>query len=335
MSRINNITVVGDGGWGTTIAIHLSKKGFNVNLWGVFPDYLKLLDDKRENQKFLPGIKIPDDINISKDVNSVIDISDLIVLAVPSKYMRSVIKKISGKDFTKKIILSTAKGIEENTFMRMSEVINDTLGNATNIAILSGPTIAHEVASDMPAACVIASENKRIGSILQDVFNSTTFRVYTNSDVVGVELYGALKNIIAVAAGISDGIGYGVNTKAALLTRASVEISRLGQKLGAHADTFKGLAGMGDLITTCFSARSRNRSFGEAIGKGKTKDEIVNEIEMVIEGVTTVKAVYELSEKLNIDLPITAKVYQVLYEQKPALEAVNELMTRETKVEYL
>jgi len=335
MQKIENITIIGDGSWGTTLAIYLYNKNYEVNLWGVFPDYLKILDNERENPKFLPGIKIPPKINITSDIDYVIDKADLVIFAVPSKFMRSVVGKFSHKDFIDKSILSVAKGIEEDTFMRMTEVIKEELRGMKNISVLSGPTIAYEVIENMPAASVIASEDEQAGPLLQEVLNSASFRIYTNPDVIGIELCGAIKNVMAIAAGISDGIGFGTNTKAALLTRATVEIIRLGKELGAKMDTFNGLAGIGDLITTCFSYRSRNRGFGEEIGKGRTKDEIVGSMEMVVEGITTVKGIYGLGKKLHIDLPITNQVYEVLYNHKPPEEAVIELMTRVPKSEYI
>lgn len=334
MRNIKNISVIGDGGWGTTLAIYLCKKGYNVSLWGPFPDYLEKLKNERENIKFLPNIKIPPQINITFDKKQIVEEADLIIFAVPSKFMRSVLQRFSQEEFKDNIVMSVVKGIEEDTFMRMSEVIQDVLPDVKNVSVLSGPTIAHEVATEKPAACVIASSNKDNRKRLQKIFNSKRFRVYTNPDVVGVELCGAVKNIIAIAAGISEGLGYGTNTKAALLTRSAVEFSRLGKKLGAYPDTFSGLAGMGDLVTTCFSPRSRNRSFGEAIGKGKKKEEIISNMDMVVEGVTTVKAIYGMAEKFELDLPITRQVYEVLYEKKSSVEAVDSLMSRETKAEY-
>lgn len=329
---MENITVIGDGSWGTTLAIYLCKRKYNVKLWGVFPEYLKVLENNRENPKFLPEIKFPGNLKICFDVGKTISNSDLIIFAVPSKYMRSVLEQLSENDFADKVVLSVAKGMEENTFMCMSEVIKELIG-VKKIAVLSGPTIAYEIANGMPAACVIASEDKQTRIILQDIFNSSNFRIYTSSDVKGVEICGAIKNIIAIAAGITDGIGYQTNTKAALLTRGIVEISRLGKKLGAQSETFSGLAGIGDLITTCFSKKSRNRTFGEDIGKGKKREDIVNSMDMVVEGVTTVKSIYNLGKKINIDLPIINQVYSVLYKDKSPLDAVMDLMKREVKPE--
>lgn len=334
MEEVKNISIIGDGGWGTTLAIYLCRKSYNVNLWGPFPEYLEKLDKKRENVKFLPDIKIPPEINITSDKEEIVRNADLIIFAVPSKYMRSVLQRFSQKDFKQKVIVSVAKGIEDDTFMRPSEVIKDVLPDIKSVSVLSGPTIAYEVATEKPAACVVASEEREYRKLLQKVFNSKRFRIYTNPDVIGVELCGAVKNIIAIAAGISEGLGYGTNTKAALLTRSAVEFSRLGEKLGAYQDTFNGLAGIGDLVTTCFSPKSRNRSFGEAIGRGEKKEEIISNMEMVVEGVTTVKAICGLAKKFILDLPITRQVYEVLYKGKAPVEAVDSLMSRETKSEY-
>lgn len=328
-----NIGILGDGGWGTALAVLLAKKGYSVGLWGVFPEYLELIERKRENLKFLPGIKIPPLVKISKDKGWVIDNSSIIVIAIPSKYLRPTLKEFTPFDFKNKIILSVVKGIEDDSHLRPSQVIEDVLGRV-RLAVLSGPSIAQEVARGIPTAVVIASSEIALAKKLQKIFSTETFRVYVCSDVIGVELGGALKNIIALACGISDGLGFGTNTKSALLNRGLVEMIRLGVNLGAKPETFWGLSGMGDLVTTCFSPYSRNRGVGERIGKGEKLKFILKEMEMVAEGVLTTRAVYNLAKKYKIEMPITEQVYKVLYANKSPHKAVKELMTRKLKPEF-
>ncbi|MGE4357432.1 MAG: NAD(P)H-dependent glycerol-3-phosphate dehydrogenase [Candidatus Omnitrophota bacterium] len=328
-----HIGILGDGGWGTALAILLAKKGYSVGLWGYFADYLDILERKRENIKFLPGIKIPSSVRIIKDINNIIDNFSIIVIAIPSKYLRFVIQDFSSFNFEKKIVLSVVKGLEENSYLRPSEIIQSVLGKV-KLAVLSGPSIAREVAQDIPTAVVIASQDMDMAKKLQKIFSTETFRVYVHSDVVGVELGGALKNIIAIACGISDGLGFGTNTKSALLNRGLVEMIRLGVSLGAKPETFWGLSGMGDLVTTCFSPYSRNRGVGERIGKGEKIKKIMHKMEMVAEGVLTTRAAYELAKRLNVEVPITEQVYKVLYEHKSPRKAVKELMTRKLKEEF-
>lgn len=327
------VTVLGDGGWGTTLSILLTKKGYNVSLWGVFPEYLEILKTKRENPKFLPGVRISKSIYISSDLREITKDAELLILAIPSLFMRRVLKRLKDSSFKNRIILSVTKGVESNTLMRMSEIISEVLGNV-NLAVLSGPTIAHEVARGIPTTCVIASKDEELSNRLQEIFMTERFRVYTNSDLVGVELGGALKNIIAIACGISDGLGYGANTKAALLARGLAEISRLGVAMGARRETFWGISGLGDLVTTCISPHSRNRAVGERIGRGGKLKDILSSMEMVAEGIYTAKSAYRLSLKYNVELPITKEVYLVLYRNKKPLDAVNDLMKRERKKEF-
>lgn len=332
MDRIN-ISILGDGGWGTTLAIMLSQKKFKVSLWGAFADYVSYLNKKRLNSKFLPGIKIPKDIQITHDLKRALKDKQVIILAVPSQYLRRVLKKVKLCDnFHELTYLSVAKGIELQTLKRMSEVIHEELGNV-KLAVLSGPTIAHEAAQGIPTTCVIASHDENLRKYLQGIFMTERFRVYTNEDVIGVELGGSLKNIIAIACGISDGLGFGTNTKAALLSRGLVEISRLGHAMGANVSTFSGISGLGDLVTTCISRYSRNRFVGEQIGKGKTLKQVIDHMQMVAEGVPTAKSAYALSRKYNVDMPITKEVYGVLYKNKSPLRAVKDLMTRKKKEE--
>lgn len=332
MGRLD-IAVLGDGGWGTTLAILLHRKGFQVSLWGAFSDYVSYMNKKRRNTKFLPGVMIPKEITITHDLRDTINGKQLIIFAIPSQYMRRVLKKFKQLDYSyDALYLNVAKGIEVGTLKRMSEVIHDELGNI-RIAVLSGPTIAHEVVRGIPTTAVIASNDESIRKYLQNVMGTEKFRIYTNSDVIGVELGGSLKNIIAIACGVSDGLGFGTNTKAAILSRGITEISRLGHAMGAKVHTFSGISGLGDLVTTCISPYSRNRFVGEQIGKGKTLRQIQTHMQMVAEGVPTTKSAYALSLKYKVDMPITREVYDVLYKNKSPLKAVKDLMTREMKEE--
>lgn len=328
----HSISIIGDGGWGTTLAIYLAKKEYRVKLWGAFPQYAAQVQDTRINRKFLPGVEIPISVKITSDLNLAVNESDILVLAVPSQFLRSVLKKMKSYNLKNKIILSVVKGIETKTLLRVSQVINDVLGNV-NLAVLSGPTIAGEVVKGIPTTAVIAGKNNKTTKILQEIFNSETFRIYTNTDIIGVEIGGSLKNVIAISCGVCDGLGYGTNTKAAIVTRGLAEMSRLGTSLGAKPKTFAGLTGLGDLITTCFSPQSRNRSVGEQLGKGIAIKTILENMNMVAEGVETAKAAYALSRKHKIPMPITSEVYNILFKGKSAQAAVTDLMTRKTKAE--
>lgn len=326
------IAILGDGGWGTTLAILLSNKGYPVTLWGAFDDYSKIMAKSRLNPKFLPGVRIPSRIEITADLKTALDGKGLIVLAIPSQYTRQVLKK-AGENFNRSaIFLSVTKGIEMRSLKRMSEVVREELG-PVRIAALSGPTIAREVARGVPTAAVIASRNKKIGKLLQNIFNTEKFRVYTNTDITGVELGGSLKNVIAIACGVSDGLGFGTNTKAAILARGLAEISRLGKAMGAKTGTFSGISGLGDLVTTCISKESRNRFVGEQIGRGKTLIELRRHMQMVAEGLPTARSAYALSKKYKVDMPITKEVYGLLYKNKSPLQAVRDLMTRRSREE--
>ncbi|MFH1397927.1 MAG: NAD(P)H-dependent glycerol-3-phosphate dehydrogenase [Candidatus Omnitrophota bacterium] len=332
MKKIN-IAVLGDGGWGTTLSLLLNKTGFEVTLWSVFKDYAAYLDKKRVNTRFLPKIKIPHNITITADLKEALTGKNLIILAVPSQYMRQVLKKIKKIEYPKKATyLSVTKGIEIKTLDTMTDVIRKELGDV-KLAVLSGPTIAHEVAYGVPTTAVVAAPDHKLCKYLQDIFMYESFRVYTSSDTIGVELGGSVKNVIAIACGISDGLGFGTNTKAALLSRGLAEISRLGIAMGADPKTFSGVSGLGDLVTTCISLYSRNRYVGEQIGKGKTLNEIKKTMRMVAEGIPTSKSTYALSKKYKVDMPIIREVYQVLYKNKSPKDAVRYLMTRQKKAE--
>ncbi|MFH0840180.1 MAG: NAD(P)H-dependent glycerol-3-phosphate dehydrogenase [Candidatus Omnitrophota bacterium] len=330
---MTKIAVMGDGGWGTALSIVLSQKGLSVSLWGVFKDYIESVAKTRENAKFLNGVKIPDRIRITASLEDAIDNADAIILAIPSKYLRSVLenlKKIAPKEA---LYISATKGIEGGTLLRMSETIKELLGKDIKIVAVSGPSIAIEVARGLPTTIVAASGEIKLAERARDLLMSATLRVYTSEDIIGVELGGSLKNIIAIAAGISDSLGFGTNTKAAILTRGLAEIMRLGVAMGAKQETFAGLSGLGDLITTCISPYSRNRWFGEMLGEGKRADGIIKETEMVVEGVTTAKSAYELSKKYNIDMPLTREVYEVIYKNKSPKDVVKDLMQRSAKPE--
>lgn len=323
------IAVIGDGGWGTCLAILLHDKGYDIILWSPFKDYAGILEKERENKKFLPGIAIPDGIKITPDP-ALLSGSDLYVVAVPCQFIGRTLAKFKGG--IKKPVVSAAKGIENSSLKRPSEIIKDILGNVS-LSVLSGPTIAYEVARRVPTTCVISSEDMAAARSLQEVFSTEYFRVYTSNDIIGVELAGALKNIIAIAAGISDGMGFGANTKAAILTRGLVEITRLGIAMGAEKETFMGLSGLGDLATTCMSFHSRNRWFGEEIGKGGKPESVLAKTTMVVEGYQTAKSAYELARRYSVEMPITEQIYRVLYEGRDAKSAVRELMTRAPKSE--
>ncbi len=334
-SKKQHIAIIGDGGWGTTLSIHLAKKNFPVTLWGPFKNDIKEIQKNRHNKKFLPGILIPSTVTVTSKLPNALKEADLIVFAVPSKYAEKILKKIkkTNIDLSKKIFLSVTKGIETQKLCRISELLKKILGKNISFAVLSGPNIAKEVAIGIPSTAVVASKNIKISKMVQEIFNSSTFRVYTNPDIIGVELGGSIKNIIAIACGVCDGLGFGANTKAAIVTRGLAEMTRLGISLGAKTKTFVGLSGLGDLVTTCFSSESRNRCVGESLAKGKTIQEITSQMKMVAEGVETVKAVYRLSQKYHVPMPITTEVYNIIYHHKKPLEAVSALMTRKMKSE--
>lgn len=331
---LHQISIIGDGGWGTTLAVHLAKKNYPVRLWGPFPDYLRQINQSRYNSKFLPDVRLPDNITLTEDLSEAVDKADLIVFAIPSQYTAGVLKQVKKTkiDLSGKIILSVTKGIDTVKLRRVSEIIRSELG-LVNLAVLSGPTIAAEVAKGIPSTAVVASADRKTAEQVQAVFNSENLRIYTNTDVIGVELGGSIKNIIALACGVCDGLGFGSNTKAAILTRGLAEMARLGKALGAKQKTFSGLTGLGDLVTTCMSPQSRNRSVGEQLGRGRSIETIISRMDMVAEGVETVKAVYKLSRKYDISMPITTEVYNIIYRQKKPSQAVSDLMRREMKAE--
>ncbi|HBR15535.1 MAG TPA: glycerol-3-phosphate dehydrogenase [Candidatus Omnitrophica bacterium] len=334
LKKIKNIAIIGDGGWGTALSVHLIKKGYPVKLWGPFAPYLQQMRETRSNPKFLAGIPLPPELVLVDQLKEAFSGSDLLVFAVPSKYALDVLKKIRKEkiDFSNKIFLSVTKGIDNAHLLRISEIIQQQLGDIP-LAVLSGPTIAREVAQGIPSTAVVAARDQRVARMAQEVFNTDSFRIYRNTDIPGVELGGSIKNIIAIACGVCDGLGFGSNTKAAILARGLAEMARLGRILGAHPKTFWGLSGLGDLVTTCFSPQSRNRTVGEQLGQGKTITEITSRMDMVAEGVETVKAVRKLSRRHKIPMPICDEVYNIIYKNKPCPAAVTDLMNRAMKAE--
>lgn len=326
------ISVLGAGSWGTALAVLLYNNGHEVTLWSALADEVKMLSEKREHETKLPGVRLPDNMEITTDLEKSLLDPDVAVLAVPSPFTRSTAHQMSS--FTRKgqVVVNVAKGVEEHTLMTLSEIISEEIPQA-DVCVLSGPSHAEEVGKGIPTTCVVSAEKRETAEFLQGIFMSPVFRVYTTPDILGVELGGALKNVIALAAGTADGLGYGDNTKAALITRGIAEIARLGTKMGAKIETFYGLSGMGDLIVTCASVHSRNRKAGYLMGKGYTMKEAMDEVKMVVEGVYSAKAAKSLAEKFQVEMPIIEEVNKVLFENKPAAEAVQDLMLRDKKVE--
>ena len=326
------ISVLGAGSWGTALSLLLYNNGHEVRLWSALADEVKMLSEKREHESKLPGVRIPEDMEITTDLEKCLAGPDLAVLAVPSPFTRSTAKQMAPYVQDGQIIVNVAKGVEENTLMTLSEIIEQEIPNA-NVCVLSGPSHAEEVGQGLPTTCVVSSHSQETAEYLQGIFMSPVFRVYTTPDMLGVELGAALKNVIALAAGTADGLGYGDNTKAALITRGMAEISRLGIKMGAKAETFYGLSGIGDLIVTCASVHSRNRKAGYLMGKGYTMEEAMKEVKMIVEGVYSAKAAKALSEKYDVEMPIIDAVNRVLFQGEGAAEAVKNLMVRDKKVE--
>jgi glycerol-3-phosphate dehydrogenase (NAD(P)+) len=325
--------ILGAGAWGTAMATVLAQKPqHRVTLWSARPENAGILREQRENVRLLPGVPIPPSVELTADAAAVAD-ADLLVVAIPTVHLRATLAAIAVTLPPGKPVLSLTKGVEIATFLRPTEIIAEILGDRA-LAVLSGPSHAEEVGRGRPTSVVTASSDLELARWIQQHFSTDRFRIYTNLDVVGVELAGALKNVIGIAAGIGDGLGLGDNAKAALLTRGLVEIARFGVALGAEQATFWGLAGMGDLITTCFSRHGRNRHVGERLGRGEKIGEILASMNMVAEGVYTTKSVYEKAGKMGISMPITAEVYRVVYEGKNPLAAVNDLMLRDPVHEY-
>ena len=326
------VGVIGAGSWGTALAVLLHKNGHEVTVWSKFQAEIDMLNTEREHKDKLAGVKLPEDMIFTTDLKSSIKGMDLLVLAVPSPFTRSTSKLMSEYVEKDQIIVNVAKGIEENTVMTLSEIIEEEIPQSV-VAVLCGPSHAEEVGRGIPTTVVVGAKKKSTAEFIRSLFMNEVFRVYISPDVLGMELGGSLKNVVALAAGIADGLGYGDNTKAALITRGITEISRLGVAMGGHAETFAGLTGIGDLIVTCASMHSRNRRAGMLIGQGKTMQEAMDEVKMVVEGVYSAKAAMQLAEKYDVQLPIIEQVNLVLFEGKSADEAVKDLMVRDKKIE--
>jgi glycerol-3-phosphate dehydrogenase (NAD(P)+) len=327
------VSILGAGAWGTALAILLGNNGHEVTLWSALAPEVEILRKDRELKDKLPGIKLPDDVFISDDLASACKDKELIVFAVASPYVRRTAKMVKPYITTNQIIVNVGKGIEENTLDTLTDILKEELSNA-DIAVLSGPSHAEEVSRGIPTTCVVGADSKATAHFIQDVFMSERFRVYTSPDVIGIELGGSLKNVIALAAGVADGLGFGDNTKAALMTRGIAEISRLGMAMGGQLETFAGLSCVGDLIVTCTSRHSRNRNAGYLIGKGYTMQAAMDEVKQVVEGVYSAKAALGLSKKYNVEMPIVEQINLVLFEGKSPEEAVTDLLLRDKRTEY-
>ena len=327
------VGVIGAGSWGTALAALLDTNNHVVTVWSVLETEIEMLRKEREHLLKLPGVKLSEKILFTTSIKEAIRGKDLLVLAVPSVYTRSTARSMKAYVKDGQIIVNVAKGIEESTLMTLSEIIEEEIPQA-DVTVLSGPSHAEEVGRGVPTTIVVGAKSEETAAYLQNLFMNDVFRVYTSSDILGMELGGSLKNVVALAAGMADGLGYGDNTKAALITRGIAEISRLGVAMGGKAESFYGLTGIGDLIVTCASVHSRNRKAGVLIGQGKTMDEAMKEVKMVVEGVYSAKAAMLLSKKYNVSMPIIEQVNLILFEDKPADEAVKDLMFREKRVEH-
>ena len=329
---MSKVGVLGAGSWGTALALLLFNNGHDVTIWSISKEEVEMLQTEREHKGKLPGVILPQGIEITNSLEEGMNDKDILVLAVPSIFTRSTAHSMKPYIKEGQIIVNVAKGIEENTLMTLTEQIEDELPCA-DVAVLSGPSHAEEVGKGLPTTCVAGAKTKETAEFIQKTFMNEVFRVYTSSDVLGIEIGGALKNVIALAAGTADGLGYGDNTKAALITRGIAEITRLGVKMGGKMESFAGLTGIGDLIVTCASVHSRNRKAGYLIGQGLSMEEAMKEVKMVVEGVYSAKAALALAKKYEVSMPIIEQVNAVLFENKSASEAVKELMVREGKSE--
>ncbi len=330
---MGKVSVIGAGSWGTALALVLHDNGHEVTVWSIVEAEIDMLNKEHEHKDKLPGIELPKDMIFTTDLELACKDKDMLVLAVPSPFTRSTSKMLKDKVKDGQLIVSVAKGVEEDSLMTLSQIIKDEVPQC-EVAVLCGPSHAEEVGKRIPTTCVAGSKKKDTAEYVQNMFMNENFRVYTTPDVLGMELGAALKNVVALAAGIADGLGYGDNTKAALITRGIAEIARLGVVMGGKIETFSGLTGIGDLIVTCASMHSRNRRAGILIGQGKTYDEAMKEVKMVVEGVYSAKAALALGKKYEVDLPIITQVNKILFEDKPAAEAVKELMLRDRKYEH-
>ena len=326
------IGMIGAGSWGTALTWLLTNNGHHVTVWSALDAEIEMLKKDREQKSKLPGVILSEDTRFTTDLKAAVEGKDLLVLAVPSPFTRSTAARLMDVVEDGQIIVNVAKGIEENTLMTLSQIIEEEVPQA-EVAVLSGPSHAEEVGKGLPTVIVAGAKHKETAEYIQNIFMNEVFRVYASPDVLGIEIGAALKNVVALAAGIADGLGYGDNTKAALITRGITEIARLGIKMGGHFETFCGLSGIGDLIVTCASMHSRNRRAGILIGKGYTMEEAMDEVKMVVEGVYSAKAAMTLAEKYEVQLPIIEQVNEVLFHGKAAAQAVNDLMLRDKKIE--
>lgn len=330
---MSKVGIIGSGSWGIALAKLLSANGHEITVWSILDEEIQMLREKHEYVTKLPGVKLPDDITYTNHLKEAIDGKDLLVLAVPSPYTRSTAHMMCELVPEGMTIVNVAKGIEETTLMTLSEIIEEEIPQS-NVAVLSGPSHAEEVIKGIPTTIVAGAKTEKIAQLVQNIFMSEVFRVYTSPDVIGIELGAALKNVVALAAGMADGLGYGDNTKAALITRGIAEIARLGVAMGGKIETFNGLSGIGDLIVTCASVHSRNRKAGVLIGQGYTMQQAMDEVKMVVEGVYSAKAAIALSKKYSIDMPLIEQVNEVLFSGKLASAAVKDLMVRDKKIEH-
>lgn len=328
-----NIGIIGAGSWGIALSVLLHNNGHKITVWSILEDEIMMLNTEHEHKDKLPGVKLPEDMVFTTDLKAAIEGKDILVLAVPSPFTRSTSHNMKKYVSEGQIIVNVAKGIEEKSLMTLSQIIKEEIEQA-DVAVLSGPSHAEEVGRGIPTTIVVGAKTKETAEYIQNVYMSDVFRVYISPDVLGIELGAALKNVVALAAGIADGLGYGDNTKAALITRGITEIARLGTAMGGKFETFCGLSGIGDLIVTCASMHSRNRRAGILIGQGKTMEEAMAEVKMVVEGVYSAKAAMGLAKKYGVELPIIEQVNEVLFNHKPAAEAVKDLMIRDKKLEH-
>ena len=328
-----NVAVIGAGSWGTALAKVLHTNGNDVTIWSIMEDEIKMLKEKHEHLDKLPGVELPSDMEFTTDLKEAIEGKEYLILAVPSVFTRSTAKSMAPFVKEGQVIVCVAKGIEEDTFMTISEVVEAEIP-AAEVAVMCGPSHAEEVGIGLPTTVVAGSKKRAVAEGIQDIFMNEVFRVYTSSDVLGMELGGSLKNVIALAAGMADGLGYGDNTKAALITRGISEMARLAVEMGAKPETLNGLTGIGDLIVTCESKHSRNRKAGMLIGQGYTMQQAMDEVKMVVEGVYSAKAAIGLARKYHVDMPIIEDVNCVLFENKSAKEGVKDLMLRDKKTEH-
>jgi glycerol-3-phosphate dehydrogenase (NAD(P)+) len=330
---MSNVSILGAGTWGCALAIVLSGKGHNVTIWTKIENEAKVLNENRKNMKNLPGAELSDDVTVTLNLEEACKDKDILVMAVASPYIRSTAHLVSPYVKENQIIVNVSKGIEDGTLYTLSEVLKEEIPQA-DIAVLSGPSHAEEVSRGVPTTIVVGSTTMETAHFIQDVFMTDVFRVYTSPDIIGIELGGSLKNVIALAAGIVDGLGYGDNTKAALMTRGMAEISRLGMIMGGKIETFAGLSGFGDLFVTCTSKHSRNWNAGYLMGQGKTMDEAMKQVNQVVEGVNSAKAALALARKNNVEMPIVEQINKVLFEDKTAKDALNDLLNRDKRKEY-